>query len=159
MDAAMINNLVAGLGCTYNKLLADGLISNTPLEPSIKGGDNEYLIQRPEAGVELWFWAETTTLEKVLFSLMKMVDGASTYSGELPFPFVHDMHRLGIRDMLGKPFESKEPIKILRSRGYGGGEAYRLVSPRFPNTKVGFQYRHDDRVSTIGFSLINLDHD
>lgn len=155
MDVAMINNLVAGLGCTYSKLLVSSAISNVPLEPSIKGGDNEYLIQRPEAGVELWFWAETATLEKVLFSLIRMVDGASVYTGELPSPFTHNMHRLGVKAMLGEPFESKEPIKILRSRRYGVGEAYRLASAHLVNTKVGFQYRNDDKVCSMGFSLIN----
>lgn len=159
MNAVKISHLVAGLGCTYSQLLADSVISNAQLKPAIDDSDNEYLIQRPETGVELWFWAETRVLEKIVFSLIGIFDDASTYRGELPSPLTHDMNRLGIRDFFGEPFESKKPIKILRSRGFGGGDVYHLRDLAHSNTRIGFQYRTDDKVCTVGYSLINPGHD
>lgn len=67
MDVMTINHLMAGLGSTHAKLFAEGAITNTPLTPSIESRDNEYLIQKPEQGIELWFQTETEVLAKILF--------------------------------------------------------------------------------------------
>lgn len=158
MDVMTINHLMAGLGSTHAKLFAEGAITNTPLTPSIESRDNEYLIQKPEQGVELWFQTETEVLAKILFSLISMFDGAALYTGELPSPLTTSMSRIGVRAMFGTPFESKEPIKILRSRGYGGSDTYRMGNFGYPNILLGFQYRNDDRVCSMGFSLINTSH-
>lgn len=158
MDAVTISLLVARLGATHAKLLADGVITNRNLDPSMEGCDNEYLIQRPESGVELWFGAETKVLEKIIFSLINMFDEAPLYTGELPSPFTTSMSQLDVRRMLGEPFDSKEPIKILRSRGYGGSDAYRMEDFGYIRTRLAFQYRNDDMVCSMGFSLINTSY-
>jgi hypothetical protein len=154
MDALKITRLVAELGHTYDRLIADNLISNMPIDPSIENSENEYLVQRPEPGVELWFSAQTKTLEKILFSLINMVEGASVYTGDLPSPFTIKMSRLNVREILGTPFESTEPVKILRSRGYGGGDSYLLDGASHLQKRIGFQYRSDDSVCSMGFSLV-----
>ncbi|NWA04145.1 DUF6392 family protein [Pseudomonas gingeri] len=153
MDAMSVSRLVKGLGFTYNELVTNGVTSNKPLKPSMEGNDNEYLIQQPEAGLELWFRAESQTLEKILFSLIKILDGTSVYTGELPSPFAHNMDRSSVRVVLGEPFESKDPIKILQSKGFGGGDVYLLDCSIHPNARIGFQYRKDNMVCTMGFSL------
>jgi len=159
MDALRINRLIRGLGSTYEELLAEDVIPNLPLEPSFVDDEHEDLIQTPEPGVELWFWAATRRLERVLFTLVVVAEGDSIYTGELPTPYTHEMDQASVRDMLGEPFESKAPLKIMLSTGLWGRDAYRLGATVHPNARVGFQYRKDNRVCTLGFTLINKGHD
>ncbi len=159
MDVVMIDKLVRNLGRTYDELLVDGLISDIPLKQSFESNENEELIQVAESGIELWFWEKTKRLERILFSLSKMAEGDSIYTGELPPPFTHKMDRTGVRAMLGEPIESKEPIKIMLNKGFGARDAYRVEASAHPNARVGFQYRNDNTVCTMGFSLIDRGHD
>lgn len=155
MDSLTIKGLLAGLGSTHVDLLTEGVITSTPLVTSIEGRDNEYLIQKPEYGVELWFRAESRVLTKVLFSLINMSGGIPSYTGELPSPLATKMSRVDVHALFGEPFESKGPIKILRCRGYGGSDIYRMDDFGYPGVHLGFQYRNDDMVCSLGFHRNN----
>lgn len=82
MDAGTINRLVRGLGRTYTELLADGLLHEGTLVPLFKEGENEDLIQKPAPGIELWFWAETKRLERIVITLSTLIEGDPIYTGE-----------------------------------------------------------------------------
>jgi hypothetical protein len=158
MDALTIKRLLAGLGSTHANLLAEGVITSKPLAPSLEGHDNEYLIQKPESGVELWFRAENRVLTEVLFSLINMAGGIPSYTGELPSPLTIKMSRIDVHRLFGAPFESKEPVKILKYRGYGGSDIYRMDGFGCPGVHLGFQYRNDDMVCSMGFCLRSIHH-
>lgn len=159
MDATAINRLVRGLGRTYEELLADGVIPNTALKPSFESDENEDLIQSPEPGIELWFGADTRRLERILFTLTKVVEGETAYTGELPAPFTHQMDRASVRAMLGEPYESKGAVKIPLPGGVGGWDAYRLGKATHPRARVIAQYSGDMSVNTLAFNLLDLSHD
>lgn len=159
MDAITINRLVRGLGRTYEELRDQGVIPNLPMKPSFDGEDNEDLILAPEPGVELWFWAATRRLERVLFTLTKVVEGELVYSGELPTPFTRAMNQASVRAMLGEPDESKGPVKIPLPGGVGGWDAYYLGNATHPNAKVVAQYSGDLSVNALAFNLRDSGHD
>lgn len=159
MDASMINRLVSGLGRTYEDLVNDGVIQEIPLRPSFESPQNEDLIQNPEPGVELWFWAETRRLERILLALDNVVEGEEAYTGELPAPFTHHMDQASVRAVLGEPYEFKGAVKIPLPGGIGGWDAYRIGKAVHPSAKVIAQYSGDMTVNTLAFNVIELGHD
>jgi hypothetical protein len=107
MEAVTINRLIKGLGRTYEALLADGLVRGAPPVPLFTEGENEDLIQKPAPGIELWFWAETHRLERIVITLSALVDGDPVYTGELPNPFTHKMSQASVRTLLGSPISQR----------------------------------------------------
>lgn len=160
MDAATINRWTESLGCTYEELVAGGMISSSqPLTELFKGDDE--LIQNPTPGISLWFWAETRRLEKIIITLIKTVDDQTIYTGGLPPPFSLKMNKIGVYALFGEPMQSKGPAKIPGSGGQisGGWDAYRLQERIHPNARVGFSYTADMKVKTLAFALIDPGHD
>ncbi|HBO4049209.1 DUF6392 family protein [Pseudomonas aeruginosa] len=160
MDAATINRWVKSLGRTYDELVREGVVPDRPLTPLLSGGESEELIQSSAPGVKLWFWAETKRLEKVMITLIQSVEGQEVYAGELPAPFVLRMDQNGVRELLGKPLESKGPVKLPGGLGMRGGwDAYLLQEKTHPSARVGFSYTADMKVKTLAFALLNPGHD
>ncbi|WP_248804885.1 DUF6392 family protein [Pseudomonas sp. MWU13-2100] len=160
MDAAKINRLVIGLGRTYDELLAEGMIQPGSIKPLFENSQNEDFIHKPEPGIELWFWAETRRLERVVFCLIALAKNEPVYTGELPTPFTLAMDQAGIRTMLGEPYESKGPVKLPLPIGTTGGwDAYRLGVESHPNAKVAAQYLLDKSVCGLVFTLVDKGHD
>lgn len=160
MDAVTINRLVKGLGRTYDALLADGLVRGAPLAPLFTEGKNEDLIQKPAPGIELWFWAETRRLERIVITLSALVDGDLVYTGELPNPFTHNMDQTGVRALLGEPYQSKGPAKLPPPIGVTGGwDAYRLGQTYHSNAEVVVQYLGDHSAGGLAFCLMDKGHD
>ncbi|MFD2642341.1 DUF6392 family protein [Pseudomonas japonica] len=160
MNAKEIINLVSSLGRTYKDLVAAGQIQDRALIPLFKEGENEDLIYKPAPGMELWFWAETTRLERIVITLIARTEGTSVYSGELPIPFTHKMDQVSIHEKLGKPDHSKGPAKLPPPFGMTGGwDAYRLDQTIHPNAEVAIQFREDRSASGLAFRLIDKGHD
>ncbi|MBN2977866.1 DUF6392 family protein [Pseudomonas lactucae] len=155
MDAVTISRLVGGLGFSYHKLVSQGLIQNLLLKRLFDASDNEELIQNPEPGVKLWFWAETKRLEQVMIILVQTV-GQPVYSGQLPQPFKLDMDQQYVREALGVPTETKPPVKLPGGMGgRGGADIYYLDQTAHSNVMVTLSYLENLRVNNISFSLIN----
>ncbi|WP_422394047.1 DUF6392 family protein [Pseudomonas khavaziana] len=76
----------------------------------------------------------------------------------LPPPLMTKMDRINVHKLFGEPYESKESIKILRYRGYGGSDIYRMDDFGYPSVYLGFQYRNDDMVCSLRFYLNNTRH-
>lgn len=160
MDAVTINRLVRGLGRTYSELLTDGLLHEGALAPLFKEGENEDLIQKPAPGIELWFWAETKKLERIVITLSTLIEGDPIYTGELPAPFTHRMDQAGVRALLGEPYRSKGPAKLPPPIGVTGGwDAYRLGKTVHSNAEVAIQFLGDKSASGLAFRLIDKGHD
>ena len=160
MEAVTINRLIKGLGRTYEALLADGLVRGAPPTPLFTEGENEDLIQKPAPGIELWFWAETHRLERIVITLSALVDGDPVYTGELPNPFTHKMSQASVRTLLGEPYQSKGPAKLPPPIGVTGGwDAFRLGHTFHPNAEVAIQYLGDHCAAGLAFCLINKGHD
>lgn len=158
MNATTINLLVKSLGLNFDELVANGEISNQPMTKLYDESDWLTLVQ--ESGLELNFWAETKRLEKVLISLIPTEKGDPVYMGELPAPFSLNMDQAGVRALLGKPMESKGPVKLPGGLGMRGGwDSYRLQEKTHPNAQVGFSYTADMKVKTLAFTLLNSGHD
>ncbi|WP_248803588.1 DUF6392 family protein [Pseudomonas sp. MWU13-2100] len=158
MDSATVNRWVKSLGRHYDQLVAEGTIPSMPLQELYEGRD--WLDIEPAPGVGMEFWTDTKRLEKVLFTLIPTEHGDPVYKGELPVPFSLKMDQAGVRALLGKPMESKGPVKLPGGLGMRGGwDAYRLQEDTHPNARVGFSYTADMMVKTLAFALINTDHD
>ena len=78
MDATTINRFVRALGSTYGELLADGLAQGKMPAPLFNEGENEDLVQQLVPGIELWFWADTSRLERISVTLQQLVDRDTT---------------------------------------------------------------------------------
>ncbi|MBX8483537.1 DUF6392 family protein [Pseudomonas cichorii] len=160
MDAVKINLLIQGLGRSYEALLADGVIENSPLKPLFSGDENEDLILKPEPGIELWFWAQTRKLERIVITLSGVAKDEPVYVGELPKPFTHTMDQPSIRASLGEPYQTKGPTKLPPPIGTTGGwDAYRLEHATHANAEVVAQYLANKSVCGLAFGLINKGHD
>lgn len=160
MDATTINRFVRALGSTYGELLADGLAQGKMPAPLFNEGENEDLVQQLVPGIELWFWADTSRLERISVTLQQLVDRDTTYTGELPTPFTHNMDQASVRARLGEPYRSKGPAKLPPPIGTTGGwDAYRLGNTVHPNAEVAIQYLGDKSVSGLSFRLIDKGHD
>ncbi|WP_347168911.1 DUF6392 family protein [Pseudomonas salmasensis] len=159
MDAVTISRLVGGLGFPYRKLVSEGLIQDLLLKRLFDTSDNEELIQNPEPGVKLWFWAETKRLEQVMIVLIQTV-GQPVYVGQLPQPFKLDMDQRYVREVLGAPTKSKLSVKLPGGLGVrGGADIYYLDQKAHPNVMVTLSYLENLRVNNISFSLIDSGHD
>ena len=133
---------------------------NSSPVPLISEGKNEDLVQKPTPGIELWFWAETRRLERIVITLSALVDGDPVYTGELPNPFTHKMDQAGIRTLLGEPYQSKGPAKLPPPIGVTGGwDAYRLAQVFHPNAEVVVQFLADKSAGGLAFCLIDKGHD
>lgn len=160
MDAMTINRLVRGLGRTYSDLISEGLLREGGLVPLFKVGENEDFIHKPAPGIELWFWAETKKLERIVITLSTLIGGDPIYTGELPTPFSRHMNQAGVRALLGEPYLSKGPAKLPPPIGVTGGwDAYRLGKTVHPNAEVAIQFLGDKSASSLVFRLIDKGHD
>jgi len=158
MDAITINRWVGGLGRTYNELLTEGVIPDHPLKPMFDTRDNEDLLLNPAPGVKLWFGVESKRLEKVMITLIQTV-GQPVYTGDLPAPFTLKMDQRSVRQFLGEPIESKQPVELPGGLGVrGGSDTYYPDQQANPNTKVTLGYLENLVVNNISFSLIDKEH-
>ncbi|WP_294734658.1 DUF6392 family protein [uncultured Pseudomonas sp.] len=160
MDAAKIACLVKGLGQTYGELCGENLLRDGSIKPLFATGENTYFIDKPEPGVELWFWAETMRLERIVFCLIPLAKREPPYTGDLPAPFTRVMSQESLHKMLGVPHESKPPMKLPLPIGVTGGwDSYRLSAEIHRSAKVGAQYLPDKSVCGLAFTLVDMGHD
>lgn len=160
MSSVDIGRLVRNLGRTYSELTREGVIEKQDLIPFLKNNENEDLVHKPVPGMELWFWADTMRLERIVITLIPRTADTPTYKGELPLPFVHQMTQLSIRAILGEPHKSKGPAKLPFPIGITGGwDAYGLDSSIHPNAEVAIQFLADKSACGLAFRLINKGHD
>ncbi|MFD2640983.1 DUF6392 family protein [Pseudomonas japonica] len=160
MDANTIISLVKGLGRTHEELVMARLIQDTALTPLFKEGDNEDLIHKPVPGISLWFWAETSRLERIVITLVPRDKGIPAYTGELPLPFTRKMNQAGVHAALGVPDRSQGPAKLPLPAGMTGGwDAYRLDRALHHNAEVAIQFMADKSASGLAFRLIDKGHD
>ncbi|NVZ80331.1 pyocin immunity protein [Pseudomonas yamanorum] len=159
MDAEKIQHWVTALGREYHELVREGTGSGAPLMPLFEDDDNEDLIQKPIAGIELWFSADTHRLKEVLIILVQTV-GQPVYIGQLPAPFTLNMDQSFIRNVLGTPMDSIPPARLPGVLGIqGGSDTYAMDQKTHLNVKVTFSYLENLVVNNICFSLITEGHD
>jgi len=157
MDAATINRWVRNLGCTYEQLVAEGVIPILPLRELYEGRD--WLDMEPAPGVEMEFRADTKQLEKILFTLIPSQQGDPFYTGELPAPFVLKMNRKEVNSQLGTPIKSKGPGKLPGGLGMRGGwDTYHLAKNLHPSACIRFSYTSQMEVKTLAFVLLDPEH-
>lgn len=160
MDAEKINRLASFLGRTYDELLIEQLVGAESIKPLFENSQNSYFIQKPAPGVELWFWAETMRLERIVFCLVAIATDEPSYKGELPAPFSLVMNLESIRSTFGEPHEFQGPVRLPLPIGVTGGwDSYRLSLQFHPNAKVAAQYLPNKSVCGLAFTLIDTGHD
>ncbi|MGN7443319.1 MULTISPECIES: DUF6392 family protein [Pseudomonas] len=160
MEAVNIDRLVKRLGRTYDDFVAEGLLRAGSIKPLFENGQNSHFIHKPEPGVELWFWAETMRLERIVFCLISLAQGEPKYSGELPVPLTLSMNQDSIRKTLGMPHESKGPVKLPLPIGASGGwDSYRLSLETHSNARIAVQYLSDKTVCGLAFTLVDMGRD
>ncbi|NMY72949.1 DUF6392 family protein [Pseudomonas sp. WS 5071] len=153
MNAAMIDDLVKSLGCTYSELTASGMyLPGGPPKGMFDGDETSYM--SPAPGIDLGFLANQH-LGSIHIYLLKTFNDDSVYEGCLPYQLQRRMDQAWVRSHYGEPLESKGPIKI-PVIGMTGGDTYRL-SNTIKNIKTVFQYSLEWAVSGLVFSLIGQD--
>lgn len=159
MSAKEIDRWVAGLGQTFQGLIAAGVRINESLIPSPREGAAEEFISKPVPGIELWFQAKTMKLERIVVTLKGRIATVPAYKGELPNPFTLEMTKQTVRAKFGEPYQSKGPIKMPLIGLTGGWDAYRLHDSIHPNAEVAIQYLADQTVSGLSFCLLDAADD
>jgi len=158
MDAAKVVELIEGVGCTHESLLASGVIPDQPLAELYP--DCDRLDLEMENGIALTFWYETKVLDSFFVTLMKTTPSTLKYEGELPEPYKLVMTQSDVHRLFGEPMESRGPIKMPQPMGQTGGwESYPLDPAVYPGKKVVFQYTAAMEVKTLVFTLIDKGHD
>ena len=154
MNAAMIDDLVKSLGCTYSELTASGMyLPGGPPKGMFDGDETSYM--SPAPGIDLGFLANQH-LGSIHIYLLKTFNDDSVYEGCLPYQLQRRMDKAWVRSHYGEPLESKGPIKIPVMGRPGGRDTYRL-SNTVKNIKTVFQYSLEWAVSGLVFSLIGQD--
>ena len=154
MNAAMIDDLVKSLGCTYSELTASGMyLPGGPPKGMFDGDETSYM--SPAPGIDLGFLANQH-LGSIHIYLLKTFNDDSVYEGCLPYQLQRRMDKAWVRSHYGEPLESKGPIKIPAIGMTGGWDTYRL-SNTVKNIKTVFQYSLEWAVSGLVFSLIGQD--
>ncbi|WP_269962705.1 DUF6392 family protein [Pseudomonas citronellolis] len=153
MHTKTIETLTRALGHTYTELTTKGEIPKLPLQPLLKGSDNEDLIMSPAIGVEMWFDTEELKLQQIIISLLPTDEGISIYTGTLPEPFSQITDQAKARSVLGEPHQSLSERVIPGSGGkiFGGWDGYYLDQSK--QRRVGFRYTKEKAVCAIGFKL------
>lgn len=155
MDAKHIELLIKGLGQTYLNLFDSGWVGSNPLTPLFDSMDNEDLVQEDSPGIELWYSAATTQLEKIQIILHQTI-GQPIYSGDLPAPLTRNMTRESVRALFGTPFESRKPAKLPGGLGMRGGfDSYCFDPKKYPGVKITIGYLADLSANIIAFAMLD----
>ena len=121
MNAAMIDDLVKSLGCTYSELTASGMyLPGGPPKGMFDVDETSYM--SPAPGIDLGFLANQH-LGSIHIYLLKTFNDDSVYEGCLPYQLQRRMDQAWVRSHYGEPLESKGPIKI-PVIGMTGGVGY-----------------------------------
>ena len=153
MNSEQVERLIKNLGCSYDALIANGVIDNLPLQDLYE--DGESLEVEPAPGIELIFWPETLRFEGIYVTLktdQSLEERA--FCGDLPGNFGSVFNQLQVHESFGEPIISKGILE-LQGTGLGGWDTYQLESNLHPAALVDFQYSANYRLSRIFFSLID----
>ncbi|OLF53838.1 DUF6392 family protein [Pseudomonas chlororaphis] len=156
MNAAVLDEFIKNLGCTYPELIASGMyLPGGP--PTGIFEDSNTLSMSPEPGIELEFWASNERFEDLFITFLETFPGRPTYKGSLPYQLKTRMSQSWVRSQFGEPLESKGPYKIPVRGLVGGWETY-----RFPgiskSINVLFKYNIEMDVEGIVFRLNEKSH-
>ncbi|WP_324729590.1 DUF6392 family protein [Pseudomonas chlororaphis] len=154
MDSATLERWISNLGKSHDAMVAQGVISNQPLQDLYDSGDS--LEIEPEPGIELSFWAETKRFEAIQITLRADPEsGMAIYAGTLPAPYSAAVTQLEVRNAFGTPVRTVGPIAPPGMKKIGGWDSFQLPSSLHPEALVDFQYSEDLQVDRVVFALID----
>lgn len=151
MNSANMERLIKNLGCSYDHLIENQVISNHPLQSLY---DDDTLEIELVPGIELVFCPETLRFEVIYITLKTSEQDANSYGGILPPPFGGLVTQEQVRKALGEPIFSKRTIE-LQGTGLSGWDTYQLKPEWHHAALVEFQYVKQMVISRILFSLID----
>jgi len=153
MNSEQMERLIKNLGCSYDALIANGVIDNLPLQDLYE--DGESLEVEPAPGIELIFWPETLRFEGIYVTLKneQSLEGRA-FCGGLPGNFGSVSNQLQVHESFGEPIMSKGILE-LQGTGLGGWDTYQLESNLHPAALVDFQYSTNLNVLRLFFALID----
>lgn len=154
MNSLNMERLIKNLGCSYDALIANGVIENLPLQDLYE--DGESLEIEPVPGVELIFWPETQRFEVIYISLKNSAENNQpVYGMKLPSPFDGMSVQAEVHKILGDPIFSKGPLELMGT-GLTGWDTYQLNQKWHPAAFVEFQYiKGEMQISRLQFSIID----
>lgn len=153
MNSEHMERLIKNLGCSYDALIANGVIDNLPLQDLY--GDGETFEIEPAPGIELIFWPETLRFEGIYITFKTTQNPESTgFEGGLPANFGKVETQSQVRKEFGDPIISKGAME-LQGTGLSGWDTYQLEPYLHPAALVDFQYGSNFRLSRIFIALID----
>lgn len=153
MNSGNIERLIKNLGCSYDALVANGVIDSLPLEDLYD--DGESLVAEPLSGVELVFWAENSRFEIVYIVVAKTKSPDNSGPPvQLPAGYNEVNNQSEVRSIFGEPAYFKGPLE-LQGTGLGGWDTYQVAQSLHPAVLVDFQYGAGLRLENLVFSLID----
>jgi hypothetical protein len=155
-SAQAIELWIRNLGKSHSSLVKLGVIPAVPLDRLIE--DSHSLEVIPCSGIELSFWFESQRFEALhITRISQEPTKAPAYIGSLPKPFDTLRTQLDVRNALGAPYDSREPMSwgepdILR---IGGWDYYELDEDLYLNCQIEIQYSENMEVSLLSFSVMD----
>lgn len=143
-----IDNLINGIGKTYQELLDEGVIPYKT-KPTGYPGDPDLTLDMAKEGVHLTFRREGRQLWSVIISIQHNSIANWVFPNELPPPFKSTMSRSWVHRELGEP-ERSSPPEIIMKRAFGWTDLFTLSGRHVP---MSMQINYDvaDMVSSIVF--------
>lgn len=151
MKPEELRKIIGQLGRTRADLIAEKIISDTPLMEIYPEADRSYT--EPEEGMELTFSVDDEVLIEIFITLIETTPSTTEYKGELPEMFFEGMDRDSVLELFGTPDESRGPVRLPVPIGQTGGWDSYLSSVEYaPGVELMFQYTAEMKVKTVVFA-------
>lgn len=146
--AAKLDELAQSLGSTFDELVRQALLSETPRPaPNYAGADR--LFMEPEAGLVLQFNLDEV-LQRIEITL-RDEDPDATYQGRL-FPSLQGkITRETARERYGEPLEIQKPVKLPVLGMTGGSDLFQANRLMFGDALMRVVYDKDGVADGIMF--------
>lgn len=148
MSVFKLSTYLGRLGRSYDELVMEGLVPPNSLMEIYEGSLTAFY--ELEAGIELEFWAQSQTFEKLHITLLPNTSSSEVFEGEVEKPFGNCSVREQVLQVHGEPAMSKGPFKMPQPLGESGGwDIYGLKTLGYEGVNVIFKY-------DVGLNLVGL---
>ncbi|MBC3411127.1 hypothetical protein HU720_07405 [Pseudomonas sp. SWRI51] len=150
MGVLKLDTYLGRLGRSYDELVMEGLLPPNSLQEIYDGSLTAFY--EPDAGIELEFWAQSRTFEKLHITLAPDAASSEVFEGKVEKPFGNCSVREEVLQVHGEPATSKGPFEMPRPLGESGGwDIYCLKALGYEGVNVVFKY--DVGLNVVGFTF------
>ena len=150
-----VKRMIAMMNMTYQSIVNEGVLKESQKPKPQFSGDDELTLNIKREGIILTFDRKSQCLININLILIKAEQPNYRFSNNLPNPLKPEMTKEYVYQAMGKPYESKLPIKIM-GRMVGGIEHFRLNRDMFGKLSLLLYYTADQsQVKSLVFMNTN----